>query len=84
MEHVKCQSELVFEPNPYLSEWTMNDDEFSYFQSVLDKILDHFGLLKYGDDADSVNSSLRELLITENIIFKTLKMMIEHIPIQKR
>ena len=51
----------------------MNDDEFSYFQLVLGKILDHFSLLTYGDDADSVKSSLSELLITENIIFQDLK-----------
>ena len=51
---INAKGELVLEPNPYLSEWTMNDDEFSYFQLVLGKILDHFSLLTYGDDADSV------------------------------
>ncbi len=62
---LNAKGELILEPNQYLSEWTMNDDEFSYFQLVLGKILDHFSLLTYGDDAFSVNSSLRELLITK-------------------
>jgi len=70
---INTKGELVLEPNPYLSEWTMNDDEFSYFQLVLGKILDHFSLLTYGDDADSVKSSFSELLITENIIFQDPK-----------
>ncbi len=62
---LNTKGELVLEPNQYLSEWTINDDEFSYFQLVLSRILDHFSLLKYGDDADSVKTSLRELLITK-------------------
>ena len=70
---INTKGELVLEPNPYLSEWTMNDDEFSYFQLVLGKILDHFSLLTYGDDADSVKSSFSELLITKNIIFQDPK-----------
>jgi predicted transcriptional regulator of viral defense system len=40
---------------------------------VLGKILDHYSLLTYGDDADSVKSSFSELLITENIIFQDPK-----------
>ncbi len=71
MINAKC--ELVLEPNPYLLEWTTNDDEFSYFQLVLGKILDHFSLLTYGDDAVTVKSSFSELLITENIIFQDPK-----------
>jgi len=70
---INTKGELVLEPNPYLSEWTMNDDEFSYFQLVLGKILDHYSLLTYGDDADSVKSSFSELLITKNIIFQDPK-----------
>jgi hypothetical protein len=70
---INAKGELVLEPNPYLTEWTMNDDEFSYFQLVLGKILDHYSLLTYGDDADSVKSSFSELLITENIIFQDPK-----------
>ena len=70
---INTKGELVLEPNPYLSEWTMNDDEFSYFQLVLGKILDHFSLLTYGDDAESVKFSFSELLITQNIIFQDPK-----------
>lgn len=70
---INAKGELVLEPNPYLSEWTMNDEEFSYFQLVLGKILDHYSLLTYGDDADSVKSSFNELLITKNIIFQDPK-----------
>jgi len=70
---INAKGELVLEPNPYLTEWTMNDDEFPYFQLVLGKILDHYGLLTYGDDADSVKSSFSELLITKNIIFQDPK-----------
>jgi len=70
---INAKGELVLEPNPYLSEWTMNNDEFSYFQLVLGKILEHFGLLTYGDDAEDVKSSFSELLITKNIIFQDPK-----------
>lgn len=62
-----AKGELVLEPNPYLTEWTINDDEFPYFQLALSKILDYYQLIGYGDDADTVKSSFNELLITKNI-----------------
>lgn len=65
-----AKGELVLEPNPYLTEWTMHDDEFPYFQLALSKILDHYNLLGYGDDADGVKSTFNELLITENMHFQ--------------
>ena len=64
------RGELVLEPNPYLTEWTMHDDEFPYFQLALSKILDHYDLIGYGDDADGVKSTFSELLITENMLFQ--------------
>lgn len=62
-----AKGELVLEPNPYLAEWTINDDEFPYFQIALNKILNHYSLITYGEDAEGVKSSFNELLITENV-----------------
>ena len=62
-----AKGELVLEPNPYLTEWTINDDEFPYFQLALSKILEHYNLIGYGDDAEGVKNSFRELLITKKI-----------------
>lgn len=71
--HKNSKGELVLEPNPYLTEWTINDDEFPYFQIALRKILDYYSLITYGDDAEGVKSSFNELLITENINFNEPK-----------
>ncbi|MET2984499.1 DUF6630 family protein [Aureibaculum conchae] len=70
---VNAKGELVLEPNPYLTEWTINSDEFPYFQLALSKILNHYNLITYGDDAESVQSSFNELLITKNINFQDPK-----------
>jgi hypothetical protein len=61
--------EIVLEPNPYLTDWTVSDDEYPYFQLALNKILEHFQLMTYGDDAESVASSFNELLITKEFKF---------------
>lgn len=66
---VNANGELVLEPNPYLTEWTVNDDEFAYFQLVLNKILNHYSLISHGDDAEAVKSSLKKLLLTKNLSF---------------
>ena len=65
--YTNAKGELVLEPNPYLTEWTINDDEFPYFQLALSKILDYYSLIGYGDDAYAVKSSFNELMITKNI-----------------
>lgn len=62
-----AKGELVLEPNPYLTEWTINDNEFPYFQIALGKILEYYSLIGYGDDAEAVKSSFNELLVTQNI-----------------
>ena len=61
------KGEMVLEPNPYLTEWTINDSEFPYFQIALNQILNHYSLLSYADDVTSVKSSFNELLVTKNI-----------------
>ena len=66
-----AKGNIVLEPNPYLSEWTMNDNEFVYFQLALRQILVYYNLLTFGDDADRVKSSFNELLITDKIIFRS-------------
>ncbi len=71
--HKNAKGELVLEPNPYLTEWTINDDEFPYFQIALNKILEYYSLIAYGDDAEGVKSSFNELLVTKNINFKEPK-----------
>ncbi|MCK0131120.1 hypothetical protein MWU59_06335 [Flavobacteriaceae bacterium F08102] len=64
------KGELVLEPNPYLTEWTISDKEFPYFQLALSKILEYFKLITYGDDAEGVKSSFNELKITQNLKFQ--------------
>ena len=66
-----AKGNIVLEPNPYLSEWTMNDNEFVSFQLALRQILVYYNLLTFGDDADRVKSSFNELLITDKIIFRS-------------
>lgn len=63
------KGEIVLEPNPYLTDWTISNDEYPYFQLALNKILDHFSLMSYGDDAEGVVRSFNELLITKEFTF---------------
>lgn len=70
---VNANGEMVLEPNPYLTEWTINDDEYKYFQLALNKILDYYNLLSHGDDAVAVKSSFNKLLLTKNIDFREPK-----------
>ncbi|MFD1316860.1 hypothetical protein [Namhaeicola litoreus] len=67
------QGEIILEPNPYLTDWTISDNEYPYFQLAFNKILDHFRLMSYGDDAESVASSFNELLITKDFKFSEPK-----------
>ncbi len=64
---------IIMEPNPYLTDWTVSDDEYPYFQLALNKILEYFQLMSYGDDAESVASSFNELLITKDFKFSSPK-----------
>ena len=64
-----ANGEIVLEPNPYLTDWTVSNDEYPYFQLALNKILDYFQLMTYGDDAETVASSFNELLITKDFQF---------------
>ena len=68
-----ANGEIVLEPNPYLTDWTVSDDEYPYFQLALNKILEHFQLMTYGDDAESVASSFNNLLITQELSFSEPK-----------
>lgn len=68
-----AKGKIVLEPNPYLTDWTVSDDEYPYFQLTLNKILDYFQLMTYGDDAESVASSFSELLLTKDIEFSPPK-----------
>jgi len=68
-----ANGEIVLEPNPYLTDWTVSDDEYPYFQLALNKILEYFQLMTYGDDAESVASSFNELLITKDFKFSSPK-----------
>ncbi len=68
-----AKGEIVLEPNPYLTDWTISDDEYPYFQLAFNKILDYFKLMSYGDDAESVASSFNELLLTKDFKFSDPK-----------
>ncbi len=67
---VNANGEMILEPNPYLTEWTINDSEFPYFQIALNKILDHYNLISYADDVSTVKSSFKNLLVTEKLNFQ--------------
>ncbi|MEN8126033.1 MAG: hypothetical protein ABFR32_13000 [Bacteroidota bacterium] len=67
------KGEIVLEPNPYLTDWTISDDEYPYFQLAFNKILDYFNLMSYGDDAESVALSFNELLLTKDFKFSEPK-----------
>lgn len=66
-----AKGNLVMEPNPYLTDWTVSDNEYPYFQLALNKILEYFQLMTYGDDAESVATSFNELLITKEFKFSS-------------
>lgn len=68
-----ANGDIVLEPNPYLTDWTVSDNEFPYFQLALNKILEYFHLMTYGDDAESVAVSFNELLITKEFKFSSPK-----------
>ena len=63
------QGEIILEPNPYLTDWTISDNEYPYFQLAFNKILDHFNLMAYGDDAESVATCFNQLLLTKDFKF---------------
>ncbi len=67
---VNAKGEMILEPNPYLTEWTINDSEFPYFQIALNKILDYYDLISYADDVSTVRDSFKDLLITQKINFE--------------
>jgi len=67
---INASGEMILEPNPYLTEWTINDSEFPYYQIALNKILDYYNLISYADDVSAVKPSFKELLITEKLNFK--------------
>ncbi len=67
---MNANGEMILEPNPYLTEWTINDSEFPYFQIALNKILDHYNLISYADDVSTVKSSFKNLLVTEKLNFQ--------------
>ena len=67
------KGEIVLEPNPYLTDWTVSDDEYPYFHLALNKIFEYFELMTYGDDAESVASSFNELLITKEFVLSNPK-----------
>lgn len=68
-----ADGDIIMEPNPYLTDWTVSDDEYPYFQLALNKILEYFQLMSYGDDAESVVTSFNELLITKDFKFSSPK-----------
>lgn len=68
-----AKGEIVLEPNPYLTEWTVSEDEYPFFQLALNKIFEYFQLMTYGDDAESVASSFNKLLITKDFKFSSPK-----------
>jgi len=61
---------IVVEPNPFLAEWTLAENESPYFQRALSLILSYYNLMEYSADAISAKQSLQKLLYTQNMSFR--------------
>jgi hypothetical protein len=61
---------IVVEPNPFLAQWTLAENENAYFQSAFSLILSYYNLMKYSDDAKSTKKALKKLLYTEKENFR--------------
>jgi len=65
------KGEIVVEPNPLLAEWTLANEEVPYFQRAFSMILSYYNLMAYSEDAKNTQKSLRKLLHTQKINFRT-------------
>lgn len=55
------RGEIVLEPNPYLSDWSLADTELDYFKVAFHRILMYHGLMGYGEDAKTTRLSLKKV-----------------------
>jgi hypothetical protein len=51
-----------FEPNPYLYQWTITEDEYTYFQWAITRILIYEGLMAYADEAKVASKAIKKLI----------------------
>ena len=58
-----------FEPNPFLYEWTVTADEYTYFQWALTRILTFEGLMAYGDESKTAAKNIKKLKLTRKTNF---------------
>lgn len=58
-----------FEPNPYLYQWTITEDEYTYFQWAITRILIHEGLMAYADEAKVASKEIKNLIALKKIRF---------------
>ncbi|MFD1316859.1 hypothetical protein [Namhaeicola litoreus] len=56
-----------FEPNPYLYQWTITEDEYTYFQWAMTRILIYEGLMAYADEAKVASKEIKNLLALKKI-----------------
>ena len=62
-----------FEPNPYLAQWTKTEDEFIYFQWASLNILNHIGLMAYGEQSKIAENSIKKLVLLKDFTFPKSK-----------
>lgn len=55
------RGEIVLEPNIYLKDWSVADDEIDYFKIALHRILMKEGLMGYGEEAKDTRKSLQKV-----------------------
>ncbi len=62
-----------FEPNPYLAQWTKTEDEFIYFQWATLNVLNHIGLMAYGEESKIAENSIKKLALLKGFTFPKSK-----------
>ena len=67
-----ARGQIVVEPNPFLAEWTLANSEIPYFHKACSMILSHYNLMAYSEDAKNTKKSLRKLLYTQRINFRSV------------
>ena len=63
----------IFEPNPYLANWTNTQDEITYIQWVVTQILTYENLFAYSEKAKVAQKAIHELTLLENMRFYEAK-----------
>jgi len=66
------KGQIVVEPNPFLAEWTLANEEVPYFQTAIRMVLSYYKLMAYSEDAKNTKKNLRKLLYTRKMNFRAI------------